>query len=361
MKNTAQNARYVMANGDSIESLRLNGSDLPAVASNGDINASNRKDLLLQIDALLSASANGEVVKQNDVDAGLISKSEAEEMVAQANSSPENWAALGANIAESIQVQADRAGFLRNIALGNNLRQGEYQRVPMPRHEVQAIEAASPTEMGYQLIRDRYYTPAEFEIKGNVRVSQLELDQSAGDLLRDIREQAEEAIITAEDRIWKRAADDAVGRENPITYIAGELTPKLLANIREQVTGWNLPASKAIIANDYWKDIVGNADFSTMLDPVSKYDLVLNGNIGTLIGLELMTDGYRPENQRVLSDGEIYCVSDPKNHAAYSTRGVRSTPTDGANQGETTKGWLLSQNFSFVLANVRSVSKGMRI
>jgi hypothetical protein len=135
----------------------------------------------------------------------------------------------------------------------------------------------------------------------------------------------------------------------------------MLASIQEQVTDWNLPASTAIMSNDYWKDIIGNAEFSALLDPVSKYDLVLNGKIGTLVGLELITDAFRAENQRVLEKGEIYVLSNPEHHGAYSTRGIRSTPTDGANSGETTKGWLMSENFSFVLGNVRSVAKGQRI
>ena len=231
----------------------------------------------------------------------------------------------------------------------------------MFRHEVQAVVSTSPTQMGYQLIRDSQFTPAEYEVKSAVRVSQLELDQSSGDLLRDIRDQAMEAVMVAEDRIWKRAVDATVGRVNDISYISGELTPKMLASLSEQVSGWNLPATKAIISNDFWKDIIGNSEFSAFLDPVSKYDLVMNGKIGTLIGMELMTDGFRPENQRVLDKGEIYVVSDPEHHAAFSTRGIRSTPTDGANQGETNKGWLISQSISFLVGNVRSVAKGKRI
>jgi hypothetical protein len=358
-RNTAQNSRFVLANGDPIDSLKFEGSNLAALASNGEINASDKKDLIQSIDKIMSLSSKG-AIRQESISTSDQKRAD-QDLIAQANSDPAYWEALGANIAEAIQDQSERRGFLRNFALGNNLRQGEIQRVPMPRHEVQAVVATSPTEMGYQLIRDRYYTPAEFEIKGNVRVSQLELDQSGGDMMRDIRDQAMESIMVAEDRLLKKAADRTVGRANEITYIGGELTPKALANIQEQVSAWNLPASKALFAVDFWKDVIGNSEFSTMLDPVSKYDLVLNGKIGTLIGLELVTDAFRPENQKVLDKGEIYVVSDPEHHAAYSTRGIRSTPTDGANAGETTKGWLMSENFSFVLANIRSVAKGIRI
>lgn len=359
-KQAAKNTRFVLQNGDPIEALKLPGSNLSAISSTGDINAHNKQELLANIDKLLSMSAQGEIQQQNAQPE--MTEEQASQFIMQANASPEGWASLGATIAETIQDQAERRGFMRNIALGNNLRQGEHHhRVPMPRHEVQAVISTSPTEMGYQMIRDRYFVPSEYEIKGNVRVSSLELEQSASDLMREIRDQAMESIMVKEDRIWREAADRSVGRANDITYISGELTPKVLANIQEQVARWNLPAAKAIIAVDFWKDVIGNSEFSSFLDPVSKYDLVLNGRIGTLIGLELMTDAFRPENQKVLDQGEIYVVSDPEHHAAYSTRGIRSTPTDGANSGDTSKGWLMSELFSFVLANVRSVAKGKRI
>lgn len=358
-QNSAKNTRFVLKNGDPIESMTLPGSNLAALSSNGEINAHSKKELLGAIDKIMSMSAAGEIKQQTE--STEMTREESAALMMEANASAEGWAALGANIAEAIQDQAERRGFMRNIALGNNLRQGEIQRVPMPRHEVQSVIATSPTEMGYQLIRDRYFTPSEFEIKGAVRVNQLELDQSAGDLMRDIRDQAMESVMVAEDRIWKAAADRSVGRANDITYIGNELTPKTLASIQEQVTAWNLPASKALFAIDFWKDVIGNAEFTSFLDPVSKYDLVLNGRIGTLVGLELMTDAFRPENQKVLNQGEIYVVSDPEHHAAYSTRGIKSTPTDGANSGETNKGWLMSESFSFVLANVRSVAKGVRV
>lgn len=359
MKNQARNFRHVMSNGDDLSNLTLPGSGMKALSSGGEINAHDKEELMQNIGKLMSMASQGQIVEERG--SNEMSNEEISDLISQANSNEKDWAALGAAISERVQEQADRAGFMRNIAVGNNLRQGEYPRIPMFRHEVQAVVSTSPTQMGYQLIRDRQFTPAEFEVKSNVRVSQLELDQSSGDLLRDVRDQAMEAVMVAEDRIWKRAADATVGRVNDLTYISGELTPKMLASLAEQVSDWNLPATKAIISNDFWKDIIGNPEFSSFLDPVSKYDLVMNGKIGTLIGMELMTDGFRPENQRVLDKGEIYVISDPEHHASFSTRGIRSTPTDGANQGETTKGWLIAQNISFVLANVRSVAKGKRV
>jgi hypothetical protein len=149
---------------------------------------------------------------------------------------------------------------------------------------------------------------------------------------------------------------------NPLNYITGQLTPKTLSTIRRGVSDWNLPAQTAIIANDFWDDIIGNAEFSAFLDPVSKYDLAMNGSLGTLVGMTLLTDAFRQPTQKVLNRGEIYVIATPENHAAYTDRGgIRATPTSGADQGNTSRGWLMSQIISFVMPTPRSVSKGRRV
>ena len=188
------------------------------------------------------------------------------------------------------------------------------------------------------------------------------MEQVGGDILDNLYNQGLDSVMVKEDKLWKASADLTVGVVNPLNFIGGLLTPQILATIRQGVTDWNLPANTAIISNDYWADIIGSNDFATMLDPVTKYDLALNGNLGTLVGLTLLTDGFRQPNQKVLNPGEIYIVSDASNHAAYTTRGgIRSQPTSGADQGSTNRGWLMSEPFSFILANARSVAKGSRI
>ena len=362
MFNKMQGARMVLANGDPITELRHGkGESLALSSATGEFNASDKRDLALQIDRLLNAVQSGAVVPEQQV-ATASSREERTALMRDAMASKENWEALGANIAQQVYEQADRDGFLRKLSVGNTLRTGEVQRVPMPPHDTQAVVATGPAGVGYQNIRQRVFLPAEFEIIANVRVNALDMEQVSGDLLEHAYNDALQSIMVQEDRLWKRAADATVGMMNPLEYIAGELTTKNLGRLRTAVTDWNLPATTAIISNEFWSDIIGSNDFATMLDPITKYDLALNGQLGTLVGLTLLTDGFRQPNQKVLEKGEIYVVASPENHASYSTRGgIRSTPVDYAFEGSTAKGWMLSEMFSFVLANNRSVVKGKRL
>ncbi len=361
-------AQMVLANGDPLEQLRFAGQESLALSSStGEINASSRADLLKQISNLMTSVSSGQIVEPKN--SALASSQERtkirearREILAQASASPEKWAALGASIAQRLDEARARQGFLRNVALGSTLRQGEVARVAMPSYDGMALVASSSSHIGYQLIRNKVFEAAEFEIISNLRCEALDIEQVSGDILDDLFDQGNDSIMVQEDRLWKKAADTSVGIVNPLEYISGKLTPGNLANVRQVVTDWNLPAQTALIANDFWADIISNSDFHDFLDPVTKYDLVLHGQLGTLVGLNLVTDAFRNPNQKVLNRGEIYVVSAPEHHAAYTDRGgVRSTPTDGANQGNTTKGWLLSEMFSFVLANPRSVAKAQRI
>jgi len=368
MKQHIQNARMVLANGDPIEALRFGNSNQMALSSaTGEFNAYDKKDLARSIGELMTAFASGQIVHSEnapmEATAAQLREARREALSeALADSTGSKWMALGSGLARQIDEQVERQGFLRNIAVGNTLRQGEIARIPMPTHDALAVVATSSANVGFQTIRNRVFTPQEFEIIANVRVESLDLEQVSGDLLEFAYNQGLEQIMTKEDQIWKASADKTVGVVNPLELIAGELTPKNLGKLRQAVAQHNLPTNTAIIANDYWADIIGSNDFATMLDPITKYDLVMNGQLGTLVGMNLITDAFRQPNQKVLNPGEIYIVSDASNHAAYTTRGgIRSQPTSGADQGSTNRGWLMSEPFSFILANARSVAKGSRI
>lgn len=363
MKNPYAGSQVVLKNGAPITDLRLNGGDRLLSESNGEFNAYDKKELIRAITGLIGASEKGEL-RQASVSAEeqMRVQQERREVMIAAAADPAKWAALGADLAVQISEQRNREGFMRRVAVGQTLKQGELPRVNVPMWDAMAVVATGPANVNFQMIRNKQFLPAEFEIVANLRADRLEMEQVGGDTLDNLYNQGLDAIMVKEDKLWKQAADLTVGVVNPLNYIAGQLTPQLLANLRTAVTDWNLPATTAIIANDYWNDIIGNNDFSSFLDPVTKYDLVLNGELGTLVGLTLLTDGFRQPNQKVLNRGEIYVLSTPEHHACYSDRGgVRSEPTSGADSGSTARGWLMSEVLSFTLANARSVSKGKRV
>ena len=361
MKNQFKGATAVLRNGDPVTELRAGGSRERLLSeSTGEFNAYDKKDLARAISQLMSESSSGNVRFNQSLSSE--EQEQRKQVLMEAFSSADKWQSLGADIAAQVQEQRTREGFLRKICLGQTIKQGELPRVITQMWDATGIIATGPTNVGYQFIRNKQFFPAEFEIIANLRAERLEIEQVGGDVLDNLFTQGMDSMMVQEDRLWKKAADLSVGVVNPINYISGQLTPQILARIRQGVTDWNLPTTTCLLSNDYWTDIIGSNDFSSFLDPVTKYDLPLDGVLGTLVGLTLLTDGFRQPNQKVLERGEIYVVATPEHHACYSDRGgVRSEPTSGADQGNTTRGWLFSEAMSFTLANPRSVSKAKRI
>lgn len=365
MKNQLRGAKVVLRDGSPLSELRIGGERILS-ESTGEVNANSKKDLIHRIGQMLNAAAQGDIQEVSESHVGMSADEIREDNrrlieEAAADASGQKWDSLGASIVGSIEDRAERQGLMRRVCKGATVRQGEVPRVELKTHQAQAIVATGPSDYGYRQLRGRVFTPDEFELKSVIRVSRMDLEQINGDLLDRAQQDGLQSIMVQEDRLWKEAADRSVGMANPLTYIHGELTPRLLSVLKNQVSTWPIPVTTAIMAADYWNDIIGNDQFTSALDPVSKYELITTGRLGTLLGLDLVTDGFRAPEHRVLNDGELYVVGDQDYHGMYTTRGgTQSQPTSGANQGNTDRGWLLSSVFSFTLANVRSVAKAQR-
>lgn len=356
-------AQFVTATGESLPgNLQLQGSQ-PGINAQGEINASNVVDALGQIDKLMKMAASGQVQRKNT----KITREESEQRrqilhSAYMDASGKQWEMLGASIAEEIRGQADREGFMRRVLVGNPLDQGQVPRVPVRDNNAVAVVATSSATVEYQQLRSKVLTPAEFSLIANLYVENIDIQQVSGDILERTYNEGVEAIMTGEDRLWKMGADATAGIENNVVYIGSSLTPSILAQVRSGVTNWNIPATTMLLANDLWNDIIGNSDFHSLMDPVHRYDLVLNGQIGSMLGMELITDAFRSPSQKVLEQGELYAVGAPEHHGSYTDRGgVVPTPVDGAGNGNATKGWFLQELMSLVIANPRSVSIGRRL
>jgi len=351
--------KFTLASGAEITDLRLGSSHEPALAANGEINAHDKAELVRKQTELMTASSRGEIVRTSEKD-----RSVHREVLASAfaDKSGKKWAQLGVALAAKIEEAAYREGFMRNLMVEEQLNQGEIPRCRMRVNNVVAMVATSAAEVMPQLVRERIYFPPEFYINANVEVEDRDIDQISSDILDEKYTEGLQNIMVQEDLVWKNLADKTVGVANNITYIAGQLTPTTLSTLRNNVSHWKIPATTCLLAQDFWNDIVGNSEFQEMLDPVSKYDLVLNGELGVLLGLRIVTDGYRAPELQVLNPGEIYVVGAAANHGQYTTRGgVESTPIDGSLLSKNTKGWYLSLSTSTIITNARSVAKGAKI
>jgi hypothetical protein len=191
-------------------------------------------------------------------------------------------------------------------------------------------------------------------------MEERDIGQSSGDLLEEKYQEGLEAIMVGEDRLWKQMADQAAVVVNTITYFT-TFIPSIFSQIRSQVSGWGIPAAYCVLAYDLWDDIIGSTGFSEWFDPVTKHELVLEGQLGSMLGCQLITDAFRLPELKVLDPGDVYIVGAPETHGALQQRGdLSSNPITKYDDAKPQRGWYLFEIIAMAIINAKSVSIGRR-
>ena len=140
------------------------------------------------------------------------------------------------------------------------------------------------------------------------------------------------------------------------------LTPNVFADLRDQVWRWSLPVPHALMARDLWTDLFADADWQRWYSPIEKHEYAVEGKLGKLADVEIITDGFVYDTLKVLEPGEIYFLSAP------ATLGMKSNmvplQSEMVNQhqvGRAARGWFLYMRQSSTIANSRGVSKGQKV
>lgn len=342
--------------------VKLPGSSEYAVGRNGELNASNKKDLLQQIARLMEVSQTSELITEDKAKQRQELAKVHREMVQAAFASPKAHKEVGETLAQELYITSNREGFMRRFFVRQDLAQGQFPQVRMRRKDVVAVVASGPSVANAQIVRDNLYTPPEFYIEARPFVEQRDINQNLGDVLEEKYIEALEGIMVQEDRTWYNQANLTINISNPLTTIVGTMTAAALAALRVQVARWNIPANMWLFANDLWADVIGDASFANTIDPFSKHELLLTGQLGVIFGLTAITDAFRHPEHKVLSQGEMFIVGDPINHGQYTDRGgVESMPIDGTHERVPGRGWWMHESMSMVIANARSVAKATRV
>lgn len=334
--------------------LKFADSNDFAVGRNGELNASNKKDLLAQQQKFIAAASSGRLLQ--------VSQQEDRELVAAAFNDKESHRILGERISDALYITANRQGFMRKYLSRVDAQQGSIVRFPLRTKNVTAVVSTSPTKIGTQITRDKWFTPPEFQIVARPFIPENELNQSSGDVLQEKYIEGVEATMVTEDRAWYNQVNSLVGVDNNLTLVSGQLTPYVLSTVASNVTRWGLKAAHMLMATDLWNDIIGNSDFFTAIDPVARHELLLTGELGTIYGMTVTSDAYRHAEHKVLSQGEFFVISDALNHGAYSDRGgLKSTPIDISTEQIPGRGYVIHESMAISVSNSRSVAKGIRL
>jgi len=135
----------------------------------------------------------------------------------------------------------------------------------------------------------------------------------------------------------------------------------LFARMMHMISNQGLPVQHALISSILMQDIISGSEFVQVFDPVTKWEVLQTGEMGSLYNIQITSDAPRSANLRVLEPGDIYMISTPEFHGVLHTRPVVTEPINGYNRGRSTRGWFVDQITSMMIGNNKSVAKGKRL
>jgi hypothetical protein len=330
-------------------------SNDPLVNASGELNAGNKKDLMLGIRAL-----------HQQVNAGMLVTEDPTVKAARDNKFREAFAnhdvaairIIGQQMADTIYETMGREGFGRKVLTLTPRENGQIARFRIRRKDVQAVAASNDPMVPEVIVRQDWAYPDDFYLLAEILIEDKELRQNTGDIMEEKYQDGLEATMTREDRILRGLMIEASSLVNDILYF-GTLTPTVFSNMRTQIRSYGNVAVNCVLAFDLWDDIIADTEFSTWFDPVTKYNLILEGNLGSLMGVNLITDGYRHQNLRVLSPGEIFFTAAPEAVGGIQElQPVRAVEINQYAQGKPYTGWLFEGIEAMAVVNAAGVVYG---
>lgn len=344
--------------------MLIPGTKEKMVSKDGDINGYNKQDLMRNIATIFEAAAAGTVdLNPNAPGEGEeLTAAEKRDAVVAAFHAMEAgdrsaWGEYGKVLAADVEMHVSRFGFMRNLLMRNE-PQGRVAQIRTRVNNVTAVYMTTPSNLAPQFILNQWFTVPEFDIVANVMVDASEIMYEGESILQEQYDYALQAFFTAEDRMWKMMADSVVGATIPLQVFTGDFTPDDFLNMQTMMIVNGVTPSTVLMYFDYWQKFLNSPAFSNWFDPATRYEMLHSGNIGNLMGLNFITDGYREKNLQVLQPGEMYMVAQPEQHGGYTDRGpINAVPTDGFNQGLNARGWYMTERLSLAIVNPSSVVK----
>ena len=183
------------------EDFRFQPGEARAIGSNGEINASSRRDLVSRSLSLMQASADGQVITAADHAVRQEIRTTNRTLLQAAFDDPSAHRILGERMTEQMYMTANRKGYMRRLCNRIELKQGDIPRFPVRKKNVTAMIATGPVAINTQLATDKWLTPPELTVGTRVFVPQTEINQSNSDVLEEKYVEGLEATMVAEDRM----------------------------------------------------------------------------------------------------------------------------------------------------------------
>jgi hypothetical protein len=294
--------------------------------SDGNINANDIKELAQRVNALHAMFKNGDVgygagFEDPGAEQGKIQakKERHEALVSAYHSGDGRLKVMGEVFAEDVWETLNRNGFTSQLVARKDVVDSTDNRIRKRRKDVVAFQVVNDGEGIAQVVEQAYIYPKDYYLQCQVLIEERDLAQAGPEFLDEKFQDALEAVMVRQDRILRNLFLATAGVFNaPISFAT--FTPQVLTALRTQVASNGIPAAHMLFSFDIWDDIIADPSFTSWWEPVHKYQLIMEGKLGSLLNMKLITDGFRYSTLKVLEPGEVFVLGTP---IALGQRGVR--------------------------------------
>ena len=329
-----------------------------AVNAQGQVNASDVRDLMRIVGNLALAASVGEATQINPE---TVADHKAVIAEALEDKTGAGWLAIGEIVGTQVVETMGRQGFARRLMQSNPLAKGDIARVRMRHRDIAAVVSTTDPNVVANQVRQPVVYPSFFSIIANILIEDMEINMDSGDLLEERYQDGLEQMMVVEDRSWLTFANTAANMYNPLVMFP-TLTPSAFQLMKNNVESWGgTPVTSAVISFDLWNDIVAEPEFTAWYSELEKHELAVEGSLGKLMGVEIITDGYRLPKLKVLDQGQIYMTSSPATLGVISQLGdLNVKPIDQYSIGNAKRGWYMSQTEAMALVNPKAIIRGQK-
>lgn len=334
----------------------------PLVASNGEFNVSSKKELVNAIASLMQIASQGGIMNADVAQASADVQNDRRQLLeeAKADRSGPAWQALGETLGDTVQETLGREGFTRRTMQLKVLGPQETAKVRIRRHDAVAWFVTTNPKVVRSEVRSPYVYPAQFNIIAYILSEEGEIAEAGPEFLEEKYRDGLENVLKVEDQTWRNLANQAAPTFNDVFYFS-TFTPTVFSALRTQVRRWGIPVTNAVVSFDILDDIYTDTEFSAWYSPIEKHEVALEGNLGRIMGVDIITDGYRYETLQVLQPGEVYFCGAPQSLGVVCERqAVKSESITTFNLGEPMRGWFQILIECMTMPNARAIARGIR-
>lgn len=332
----------------------------------GEYNAYSKRDLIEIMDGMVKMARAGEMHSDEGLGSSMTDWNAQGHLVQAALSEARPaeggpFQVLGEVFTDSISETMGRMGFTNKVLAQQDVAEGGTARVRIRQKDVTSWLMLSDGHTIESLIRQKYIYPRGYNLETLILMEEAEIHEAGAQIIEEKYNDGLEATMVRDDNITKFLLDQAAPADNDVIAF-NAFTPQVFVTLRNQIWQWSLPAPHALMAVDLWDDLFADADWAQWYSPIEKHELAVEGKLGRLADIELITDGFRYDTLQVLDPGEVYFLSSPATLGVKANMiALNSSVVDQRMLGRAVRGWFIFLRQATVIANSRGVSKGIRL